>query len=356
MSATRRSFATGLATLAGAWLAAACFLAPPDPDAYAGGRAEPEVRAGGPRWLFVVGGGHTAFGDPPQRDVWRGEIASDGTVGPWRAMNPFPGDGRRSAAGAFVNGTFVVTGGKDARTSVLSARVLPGGLLSEWTGSALGGAGLYDHGAGAVGRDTVLLVGNDEAKPETRAGAIGALDRWSDQAPLRVARERPAVVGAGDWVYALGGEAAGDVVVEAVERARVSGGGASEWIASRALPCPLQAMGVASDGRSLFVVGGEGADGATAHAVYASRVGAEGELAPWHPTAELPSEGRAGVAAVVVGRWLYALGGYARAGGGTVTVSDAIVRFEILDAGGLGPAREAGRLPDRRAFAIAGAY
>lgn len=342
-----RSFRKAVALAGLGYLAVACWFAPPDDSTYARNeRAEPFVGTG--RYLYVVGGGKERSNDDGPRESLSAMIGVDGRLGGWKSLGRSPREWGEKAAGAFVGGrAFVVTGGRDTTNNVSTAYVDKGEITGWAFEAKLPGAGRWDHGAAAFGEDGIVVVGNDNGAPETSVAKLGTgLHSWQDTPALVVGREHSAVIQAGRFVYAIGGETPDGEDSAVIERAVVDGSAPREWVVDALpLPRPLEEIGVATDGTNLFVLGGDSQIGFDKH-VYSARLSPDdGHVVEWRTKLDAFPGGRAGISAFVDGGWLYAVGGYTREGPyNTLVALDVIVRFRIAPDGSLGDAEVAGKL------------
>jgi len=88
-------------------------------------------------WLYVLGG---QSGNPMgeyawHEDVWRAEIAADGSLGPWETLEPLP-DANVAGAVVLAEGAFFVVGGIDSvgyTNAVHRADLAADGTIAKWT-------------------------------------------------------------------------------------------------------------------------------------------------------------------------------------------------------------------------------
>lgn len=155
---------------------------------------------------------------------------------------------------------------------------------------------------------------------ERRTGGIRQLSA------LRVPRGAPAVAVIGTWLYVVGG---GDGIhaIDSVERALIGDDGSIGPFAvvdGLRLVTPRDSAAVAIIAGSLFIVGGYGEQPLSS--VERAEIQSDGSLGPFVEAGILPSV-HYSHGAVIIGRWVYLVGGN----------RTAVVRGFIRDDGMLGP-------------------
>ncbi len=170
---------------------------------------------------------------------------------------------RFASAAAVLNGRLHLMGGWNY-SNTASASVATHGVLDTTTQTWAGAAPLATarNAAGAVAiADRIYVVGG--RAPGIRAADQSPLasvevytpgtDTWAAGAALPTARGSLAVAALSDRLYAFGGEAAGGVVSDAVERLDPVTG---TWTALPAMPYRSHGLAVVAVGDSLYVMGG----------------------------------------------------------------------------------------------------
>lgn len=193
-----------------------------------------------------------------------------------------------------------------------------------------------DLAAVVVGERVYALGGRTAAGPSAlveraRVHGDGALGPFVDAGlSLSEPRRAPAFARAGEWLYVVGGEGGGGPL-SSVERASVVQG---ELSAFEALPVSLERPRAAAAavvlGTWLYVIGGEDESGARS-SVERARIAADGSLGPFAVVGAALVHARAGHQAAVAGERLYVLGG--RTGG---AASSSVEVAAVSGAGDLG--------------------
>ena len=126
---------------------------------------------------------------------------------------------------------------------------------------------------------------------------------WTTLPPLPTAREHLSLAAVAGKIIAIGGREGGDADPTLGAATDLYDPVSGEWQRRAPLPVPRSGMGIASDGSSVIVLGGEGADG-----IHTAVNRYDVETDTWSDLADLPI-GRHGAAAVIFDRTLYAIGG-----------------------------------------------
>jgi hypothetical protein len=174
------------------------------------------------------------------------------------------------------------------------------------------------------------------------------LQPWQYTSALNVARYYHPVVVAGEYVYAIGGDV--DMTpatpfgwTNSVEYAAIQADGSlGPWQLTSALNTPRYTAAAAAADGYLYVMGG-GPTVFSAGSSERAQILPDGSLGPWQLSGNLAVP-RYQSAAVVVGGYLYLLGG-SPVGGGIIA---SIERAAIMADGSLGPFAETAPLPVAR--------
>ncbi|HEX8297741.1 MAG TPA: kelch repeat-containing protein [Rubricoccaceae bacterium] len=294
--------ATSAVPAAQAWQAAAPMATP---------RADAAWTVSGGR-LYVFGGRRA--GGTLLRSV---EVFDPATG--WSAMPPMD-RARADARAVVLNGDFYVLGGRDASGALDDVERFDS-RENRWRSASSLDEARIGHGAGVVGGQIYAVGGAGEYGPLLRSAERYEDEDWNPYAPWTLAQPRAlagsASVG-GAVVLAGGFGPAGPVGT--VERF-VPGASAAP------LPSLLRARGalaLATDGATLFAVGGRDAGNVRVADVERLTAGASA----WTALSPLP-EGREGAVAAVLGPDLYVVGGTDEFG----TVLTSVVRLPMVAVG-----------------------
>lgn len=110
----------------------------------------------------------------------------------------------------------------------------------------------------------------------------------------------------------------------------------SAWKMTQSFHTPRRALAAVAAHGHMYVIGGVDAQGHYVSTVEYAPIGANGELGPWQATSSL-NQGRFYLAAVVTGRYIFALGGGSGAIGEDNRPVATVERATILDDGTLSP-------------------
>jgi hypothetical protein len=192
-------------------------------------------------------------------------------------------------------------------------------------------AGNFVHLVGGRGPAGALA---DEERLAFDAGA--APKGFTANVLLDQVRANPAIVTLCRWLYLLGGRASltpGSPPLDAVARVEVAPDG--ELLGPFSKQPPLHAARyvacVAVIDQTLYVIGGS-AQRAPEPTIEKAAIGDDGDLGPFTPTSLVLNTPRSGHQCVVLGRYLYVLGGF-----GLSDDVTSIERAEITGPGTLGP-------------------
>ena len=148
---------------------------------------------------------------------------------------------------------------------------------------------------------------------ETTVSADGNLAPWSQAKPLPAAVSNAAVATEASNTFLIGGADQSGRATSAVYEAVVSNGQLSGWKTRTdlGLPKPLAGAVAIAGPSSVWLIGGQNADGTYSRTVYRSMLNATtNDLGPWQeqPALILPA-GRALAVGATVGNFLYVIGG-----------------------------------------------
>ncbi len=173
------------------------------------------------------------------------------------------------------------------------------------------GAGTYSSGS------TMYLIGGttpDGATASvltTNVDDSGNFAPWTDGPALPEPRSDAAVLNLSGTPYVIGGLDASGQPTSTVFMGTVDQGVLTGWQESSdlALPVALAKLSGVSTPTGLYIFGGQSPDGLSA-AIYRSNLDTAGKLTAWTADPELPlPEARAGASAAMVGEGIYVIGG-----------------------------------------------
>lgn len=281
---------------------------------------------------LVVGGTAEAGADgAPVATVYATVIHPDGNIDGWREAAPLPA-ARRGATAVFIAGTAYVIGGRDAdgnpTTTVFAGTPeAESGRVEAWEESAdLALPEPRSDATAVVSGEGIFLVGgrgpDGPVASVWRApvnAATGALQPWEPNAGLPAARSDAAVTLIGSSLFVWGGEGAdgpitevlrGDIAAEGEEIGSVAAWFVAAEGAREATNLPAAhrgSIGFVANG-VLYSVGGDGSDGQLTWNI----PDADGNLSGWttEPASDLPAAlGLADAAPVVSGSHAFLIGG-----------------------------------------------
>ncbi len=276
---------------------------------------------GGPRRLYVVGGeipGPLDAGAQLTPKVVFTTQLGDGTLTPWTettALFPVHGNGAIATAETIVSlgGEKATVGGASAIPYTSRAHVADSGALDEWADTRALPAPVYFHGAVAVNGRVYVMGGSQIGVPAVTDAQFapvatdGVIGSWTGSAALPAGRTRLAAASDGTHVFVIGGRAtsgcADDVLVGTVG----ADGNIPVWTsAGQKVATELPTAVVFAN--KLYVIGGFDCTGGTSAAVRIADIRPDGTLSSFTAGVSLPN-GRSGAKAVVVGSYLYVIGG-----------------------------------------------
>lgn len=188
------------------------------------------------------------------------------------------------------------------------------------------------------GENLYLVGGRINGQPTadvaaTRITTTGNFGSWATGPALPAPRADTAIVSFAGVPYVIGGLDASGAPTDAVYRGKVESGALTGWepVDSMKLPQPLSGATAVATARGFYLLGGRGSDGALSQVVYRSILGDAQPpvLGAWTDAAQLRlPEPRASAPGVVVGEFIYLLGGEGPNG-----PTRSVMRLEITTAG-----------------------
>jgi len=263
----------------------------------------------------------SALTDAPPSDAVDGAIDApmiDAQVVPlaWTETTPLPSARSFLCVAAFGNRVYATGGSVNmvSKVDVLMSSIQPNGTLGGWAAmTALPVANRWHGCAVDTANPSLYIVGGDAgttARAEVYRATInvanGSLGPWLPQAPLPAARRGAGVVWTAGTLYVLGGEEAdGFQLRDSVYRATTTSTGIpGGWTTQSALLPADYSFGTAAAGGRIFKTGGYTGD----ETVRMSSIGAGGALNSFTVTTALPGP-RQRHFSVTDGTFVYAVGG-----------------------------------------------
>jgi len=294
--------------------------------------------------LYVIGG--TGVSEERLASVERATIRADGSLGPFSTLPVRLSTPRSNFTSIVFGRSLYVLGGArteddddiEALGSVERATILPDGSLSGFTIVSQLGIPRGYHSSALLG-DELYVVGGRRAREWLSSveratlhadGSIGPFVSLP-RASLSIGRANHSSTVVGDSIYVIGGavnDGRGYPLHRAdIEYATVNARG--DLAPSSVIPETLamarsaHATVVADD--SLYLIGGSAERGLSS--VEHTRILADGSLSPWEIAPDVAlSKPRRAASSVVVGDWLYIIGGTVDDGHADATIERA--RFE----------------------------
>jgi hypothetical protein len=285
--------------------------------------------------LYVIGGEGTGGGRLSR--IERADIADDGSLGPFATLtSPSLSVGRFLHACAIAGDHVYLIGGRPtsmATSEIDESLVAADDALGfiEPAAVALQTA-RFGHTAVAIG-DHLYVLGGTGAVERADIAAGGSLGRFAavSDPGVSVNRSGHTSVVLGNFLYNVGGTS-GSAVLNTVERAPVNPDGSLGPF----VPVPGVMLGNARAyhasivvGNYLYVLGGQDSTGALA-SVERSAIAADGSLGPFAATSVTLATGRIGPTVVALAGHIYVLGGRGPAG-----VLTSVERAALAPGGGL---------------------
>jgi hypothetical protein len=308
----------------------------PSPVSLSEARAGAAVVVAG-RWVYLIGG--SGAGGIPLRSVERASLSADGVLGPFVHVGDLRA-ARSDASAALAGNRLHVIGGFDANRQALgSCEHAHVDALGELEPFATGPAGLQEPRAGAaawVSAGALWVAGGFGVSSIERGELADAqVVRFStSQARLIEPRGAAAAVRLGRWLYLLAGEI-GDAALATIERVELTGTGVGLVEPAGTLPAPRSGASVVRGDNALHIIGGRGAAGALA-SVETFGIDQNARVGNFTAVGHIDQH-RSQHKMVVLGRWLYVLGGrdYDRTAGAAPPIAD-VARAPIAADGTIG--------------------
>jgi len=217
----------------------------------------------------------------------------------WQQGTPVP-SGLNHPAGAANGETVYVSGGEpDAgliAASVRSATVTPSGVGS-WSDQRAMPVGLLDHGMFVEGGRLYVAGGTSYTGSgfarsagvvSAEIGADGTLGAWADAGCLGEAIAGAMIAKLGDRYLLAGGHNGGNSGSTTTWIGTVSAGGDIAWKEASPMPAPRAAACAASDGKTMYVLGGATSIPLAATADAYSAVITPGDIVSWKTLTAMP--------------------------------------------------------------------
>lgn len=254
----------------------------------------------------VIFDGHLyAFGERTSggtiiTDTYVSDILPQGSLSPWRATTPLPGeyfDHVTVRIGRFV---YLITGA-DGSLAVFYAPLQPGGGVGSWASTTPLDPSRQDFAAAAYGEYLYVAAGNASAPTNkvwfTSAHPDGSLGNWAETTSLPETAEGHTLAVYRKHLYAL-------LPNQAVYYASIQVDGTlGAWQATTPLPHPTSGHATFILGNKLYLLEANSAD------AYETVIQADGSLGAWMASPSLPAA-RSRLYAGGQGCFAYALGGY----------------------------------------------
>ncbi|HEY3801918.1 MAG TPA: hypothetical protein VGL61_04895 [Kofleriaceae bacterium] len=297
-------------------------------------------------WLYVIGG-EDATGMPLDT-IERAPINDDGTLG---AFGPYNGvelvKPRYGAACVVVDSTVYVIGGATTTMAYATgeqATIGPDGSLGMFSEFTLTTARLDPFAFALqgslyiIGGSTSPTVSSVTSGEIVGIGSNGASGTDSNLPfELMTARAGAAVARVGNFVYAIGGADAATDTVSTIEHASIIGGHLGAFAPTDATSLQDARYGHVSVvvGDYLYELGGKGSGDALLQTVERAPIGADGTIGPFAVVngAKLLTEHYEATAAVL-GDYLYVIAGDDGGQLGTMTVEKAQINYDDDSLGG----------------------
>jgi hypothetical protein len=271
--------------------------------------------------------------------------SGDGALGPWQSENSMVTP-RHNFAVAAAHGYLYALGGRNGGvvlSSVERARINDDGSLGPWEAVTPMTTARNEPAAVAVGDYLYVLGGEGVSDGEwsvlssverARINADGSLGPWEAVASMTVGRSALAAVAAKGYLYAIGSANCSASI--SAERAKINDDGTlGPWETTTPMTTgPRLRFGAATAGGYLYALGGD-ACGGELNSVERAAINDDGSLGPWQTVTSLTT-GRRRLAAVATRGYLYAIGGIGRPEGFSTTLS-SVERAAINADGSLGP-------------------
>lgn len=296
-------------------------------------------------FLYALGG---AIGPEDRKDpgVERVTVKPDGRLGDWQIISSLS-TARSGAAAVVANGYIYVFAGHTGTkplASVEGAALTTDGSLEGWGRASDMVRARYGHGTVATSTWLYSVGGDDgnnalssvERAPINSDGSLGP---WQETSPLAYAHSGAAVAMAtvitgtttAKYIYAIGGRD-GQRYYDRVEGAVIAvDGSLGTWQEGPHLTRPRYEATAVVMGNYLYVLGGYDQEGNVLNSVERAAIKTDGTLSSWGLVSSSMRTPRYGAAAVVADGFLYVFGGKDGTG-----LSGSVERAWIGPDGGLG--------------------
>lgn len=158
--------------------------------------------------------------------------------------------------------------------------------------------------------EKVFSVDSSLASVSINGAGTGQPGGWETGSALSATRARHAAVSTGGYIFVVGGTLDGTTATNSVIAAPVSGNGVlGAWTAGPSLPASVEQHQAIVVGEYLYVIGGRAsATGVALDTVYYARLGKNGTLGAWQTAAPLPTP-NANFSVTTAGGAIYITGG-----------------------------------------------
>lgn len=267
--------------------------------------------------LYALGG-FRGENSPSLSTVEMAVIMPDGSLGPWQVTSPMNKRRERTAAAA-SNGFLYAIEGDDCRGqpyqgTVERAVINPDGSLSSWL--IIGSTSVAKCAFAVVTyNDYLYLIGGRQSVTrlnDVERAAInsdGTLGPWQSTSAMNKSRESLAAVASGGYIYALGGFSSTGGYQNSVERVLINPDGSlGSWQYTTSMSVLRNELAAVASSGYVYAIGGQAGGGNNWSSAERAATNPDGSLGPWQVTSPMTTE-RWGLAAVLSGNTIYALGG-----------------------------------------------
>jgi hypothetical protein len=267
-------------------------------------------------YLYAIGG----LGSGYINIIERAQIKSDGSIGAWSAVGD-PFDNPDAMVAMEKNGYLYIvggsTGGADGLNVVQKAQINNDGTLGAWSYSDSMNSGRKWHGAYATESAIYACGGYVTAasfhtsceylvqeSTQTTGNAT-----WTMTSSMNLSRSAFATVAAKGYVYSLGGYDNGNFL-NSIEKAPIQADGSlGAWINSGTLNNNLAHAGAIVVGNYMYTVGGQPYDYGDLKTISRAKVNNDGSLTSWVAESKLLNVARTDMGLVYYNGYIYAIGG-----------------------------------------------
>lgn len=265
-------------------------------------------------------------------------LSNDGSLDLWQEMAPMTTP-RAYLTAIAVQGFLYALGGYNYSgylSSVERAAINSDGSLSAWEAVASMTTPRWRPGAVVVGNYIYVLGGSStgggplDSVERAQVNPDGSLGPWQAMTSMTTQRHEPAAVAAGGYIYVLGGSNSSGFL-NSVERAKVNHDGSlGSWQMASSMITARRGLAAVSVGGYVYALGGYDVHSSPLNSVERAAINPDGSLGPWQSVTPMNKQ-RYGPAAVSARGYLYALGGWGRDSG----LSD-VERVAVNPDGSLG--------------------